>query len=90
MNKKIVILGAGYAGLLIAKKLEKKFRNTKADITLIDKNPFFTMLTELHEVAAGRVGEENIRIDLKKIFANWDCDVGVGDTSGRTLCAQSV
>ncbi|MCL2559140.1 MAG: NAD(P)/FAD-dependent oxidoreductase [Turicibacter sp.] len=72
-NKKVVILGAGYSGVLIAKKLEKKLKKAKkldgADITIIDKNPFHTMLTELHEVAAWRVDEEAIRLDLKKIFA---------------------
>ena len=71
-SKKIVVLGAGYAGILIAKKLEKKARKQgiqNLEITIIDKNPFHTMLTELHEVAAWRVDEESIRIDLKKIFA---------------------
>jgi len=72
-NKKVVILGAGYSGVLIAKKLEKKLKKAKkldgVDITIIDKNPFHTMLTELHEVAAWRVDEEAIRLDLKKIFA---------------------
>ena len=71
--KKIVVLGAGYAGILTAKKLEKKFRKLKMDhevsISIIDRHPFHTMLTELHEVAAGRVEEDSIRISLKKVFA---------------------
>ena len=81
MSKKIVVLGAGYAGLLIAKKLEKKLKSTtnNVDITIIDKNPFFTMLTELHEVAAWRVDESSIRIDLHKVFAGRDVNV-VQDT----------
>ena len=33
------------------------------------------MLTELHEVAAGRVNEESIRMDLKRIFAGRNVDV---------------
>ena len=78
-RKKIVILGAGYAGVLIAKKLEKRLRKMKKlsqiEITIIDKNPFHTMLTELHEVAAWRVDEEAIRMDLKKIFAGRDVKV---------------
>jgi NADH dehydrogenase len=70
MNKRIVIIGAGYSGVLTAKKLEKRFRkNSDVTITIIDKNPFHTMLTELHEVAAGRVDEESIRISLKRVFA---------------------
>lgn len=66
----IVIVGAGYSGVLTAKKLAKKFKKDKSvNITIIDKNPFHTMLTELHEVAAGRVDEDSIKISLKRVFA---------------------
>lgn len=68
-KKNIVILGAGYGGILTAKKVAKKFKkNDEITITLIDKNAYHTMLTELHEVAAGRVPEESIRVDLDKVF----------------------
>ncbi len=70
MGKNIVIVGAGYAGILTAKKLAKKFKkHNDVNITIIDKNPFHTMLTELHEVAANRVDEDSIKISLKKVFA---------------------
>jgi len=78
MGSKIVIVGAGYSGILTAKKLEKKLKKAKQNdisITIIDKNPFHTMLTELHEVAANRVDEESIKISLKKVFAGRDVDV---------------
>lgn len=68
--KNIVIVGAGYAGILTAKKLEKRLKKLEdVTISIIDKNPFHTMLTELHEVAASRVEEDSIRISLKKVFA---------------------
>ena len=70
MEQNIVILGAGYAGVLTAKKLAKRFRKQKdIKITLIDKNRYHTMLTELHEVAAHRVEEDSIKISLRRIFA---------------------
>lgn len=72
METRIVIIGAGYAGVLTAKKLAKRFKkNNVRDVTvsIIDKNPFHTMLTELHEVAANRVEEDSIKISLRKIFA---------------------
>jgi NADH dehydrogenase len=72
-KKKIVVAGAGYAGVLTAKKLAKRVKKrglaSRVEITVIDKNPFHTMLTELHEVAAGRVEEESIKIPLDKVFA---------------------
>ena len=69
MNR-IVIIGGGYAGVLTAKKLAKKFKkDAGTSVTIIDKNPFHTMLTELHEVAAGRVEEDSIRIAFRKVFA---------------------
>lgn len=69
MGKRIVIVGAGYAGILTAKKLAKRFKkNDDVTITLIDKNPFHALLTELHEVAANRVDEDSIRVSLKKVL----------------------
>lgn len=70
MGTNIVVVGAGYAGILTAKKLEKKLRKQKdITITVVDRNPYHTMLTELHEVAACRVEESAIRIELAKVFA---------------------
>lgn len=69
----IVVIGAGYAGVLTTKKLEKRLRKQgvaeQTQITLIDKHPYHTMLTELHEVAAARVEEESIKMNLDDIFA---------------------
>jgi NADH dehydrogenase len=79
-KKRIVILGGGYGGILTAKKLARKFKkNEEVEITLIDKKPYHTMLTELHEVAAGRVPEDAIRINLKKIFAGRKVNVVLDD-----------
>ena len=78
--KKVVVLGAGYAGVLTAKKLAKKTGKQKdLEIKIIDKNPFHTMLTELHEVAAQRVEEDSIRINLERVFAGRNVQV-VHDT----------
>lgn len=76
MGKKIVVLGAGFAGVLTAKKLAKRLKKqSDVTVTLIDKNPYHTMLTELHEVAFGRVEEDTVRISLERIFAGRRVDV---------------
>lgn len=74
--KEIVVLGAGYGGVLTAKKLAKRFKKDQdIRIRLIDRKPFHTMMTELHEVAAGRVDEDAIKMDLKKIFAGLKVEI---------------
>lgn len=89
--KRIVIIGAGYSGVLTAKKLEKKLRGgADASITVIDKNPFHTMLTELHEVAAGRVDEDSIRISLRKVFAGRHISFAHDQVEGIDFSEKSV
>lgn len=68
MTKKAVIVGAGYAGVAAALYLNRKGKKDDLEITLIDKNDYHTLLTELHEVAGNRQDEETIRIFLKEIF----------------------
>lgn len=67
--KKIVILGAGYAGVETAKVLSKKFKKDHSvEITLIDANPYHTLLTELHEIAGRRTDKESVMVDLYNVF----------------------
>lgn len=67
MPKKIVIVGAGYAGIEAALFLNKRGRDN-VDITVIDRNPYHTLLTEIHEIAGNRVSEDSVKIPLKRIF----------------------
>ncbi len=69
MKTKILIIGGSYAGVKAGKTLHKIFRkNDDVEITLVDKNPFHTLMTELHEVAGHRTEADSIKIDLRKIF----------------------
>lgn len=70
-QKNIVIVGAGFSGVLCAQRLEKKTARLKnISITLIDKNPYFTMRTEIHAAATGRGKPEAIQYSLSDTFAN--------------------
>jgi NADH dehydrogenase len=67
--KKIAILGAGYGGVAAAKTLHKIYKKDKSvEITVYDKNPFHTLMTELHEVAGGRTEPDAVQVSLEKIF----------------------
>ncbi len=69
-HKNIVVVGAGFGGMYTTKRLAKKLKkNHDVTITLIDKNPFMTMETSLHEVAAARVKPEAIEYDLQRLFS---------------------
>lgn len=71
-KQNIVIVGGGYAGVLTAKKLIKKLKKEiktgDVEITLIDKQPYHTLMTELHEAAFDRTNSEAIKVYHKKIF----------------------
>lgn len=68
-TKKIVVLGGGYSGIAAAKAFQKKLGTSSyVEITLIEKNSYHTLLTELHEAAAGRVRPSALRISYDDIF----------------------
>lgn len=76
MSHKIVILGAGYAGVQAALTLyKKKKKGEDIEICLIDKNPYHTLLTELHEVAGNRIDEDGVIVPLRDIFRYTDVHI---------------
>ncbi|MBS1774411.1 MAG: NAD(P)/FAD-dependent oxidoreductase [Bacteroidetes bacterium] len=61
---KIVILGAGFAGLQVAKKLRK----SKCDVLLIDQFNFHQFQPLFYQVATARLEPSSISFPLRKIF----------------------
>lgn len=88
-KKRILILGGGYAGVWAGKILEKKYRKRMdVEITLVDKNPFHTLMTELHEVAGWRVEPESVQVPFRKIFGARKIDVRVDTITGVDFQAK--
>jgi len=61
MEPKIVIIGGGFGGLAVAKRL----RHVQADITLIDRRNFHLFQPLLYQVATGGLSPANISVPLR-------------------------
>lgn len=64
----IVILGAGYGGLLTTIQLRRKLRRHNVNITLVNKYDYHYPSTWLHEAAAGTIQNEHTRISIKNVI----------------------
>lgn len=73
LKKKIVILGAGFAGLFALKSMYRYLKNWRDfDILIIDKNNYFVFTPLLHEVATGGIDPSDIVFPIR--------DLAVGGT----------
>ena len=63
-QKRVVIVGAGFAGLTLAKKLAAKF----FQVILIDKNNYHQFQPLLYQVATSGLEPSSISFPLRKIF----------------------
>ncbi|MEO7531779.1 MAG: NAD(P)/FAD-dependent oxidoreductase, partial [Sediminibacterium sp.] len=63
-QQRIVILGAGFAGLQLARRL----KNTDFDITLIDQYNYHQFQPLMYQVATGRLEPSSISFPLRKVF----------------------
>ncbi|GAA4723180.1 NAD(P)/FAD-dependent oxidoreductase [Brevibacillus fulvus] len=65
---KILVLGAGYGGLLTTLGLQQKLNYNEAELTLVNKHDYHFITTWLHEPAAGTAPIEHARVDLDTIL----------------------
>lgn len=67
MMKKVVVLGAGYAGLKTVVELQKKCQG-EVEITLVDENSYHYEATDLHEVASGNLPASKITFPIADVL----------------------
>ncbi|MCA1011073.1 NAD(P)/FAD-dependent oxidoreductase [Halobacillus halophilus] len=67
-NPNIVILGAGYGGIITAVKLQKSLGVNEANVTLVNKHSYHYQTTWLHENAAGTLHHDHTRIPIKDVI----------------------
>ncbi|MFC2947388.1 NAD(P)/FAD-dependent oxidoreductase [Virgibacillus sediminis] len=64
---KIVVLGAGYAGLTTTKRLTQQLSPEEAEIVLVNKHNYHYETTWLHEVAAGTINPNQARVMISDV-----------------------
>ncbi len=88
---KILVLGAGYAGMMTTKKLSQQLRPDEADITLVNKHNYHYLTTWLHEVAAGTATPNSSRVmisdvvNTKRVQLHFDSVVEIKKDEQRVI-----
>ncbi|MBA4536016.1 NAD(P)/FAD-dependent oxidoreductase [Bacillus aquiflavi] len=65
---KIVILGAGYGGLMTTVRLQKMVGMNEVDIVLVNKNEYHYETTWLHEASAGTLHHDRVRYNIADVI----------------------
>ncbi|HEX7057810.1 MAG TPA: NAD(P)/FAD-dependent oxidoreductase [Bacilli bacterium] len=71
---RIVILGAGYGGIVTAIKLQKELHYNEADVTLVNKHDYHYFTTHLHMPAAGTDDPKHASINILKLIDEFKID----------------
>jgi len=77
MSKHIVILGAGYGGLLSALTVRKYLNSQEAYVTVVNQYPTHQIITELHRLAGGTTSEGSVALPLDKLLKGKDIDLKI-------------
>jgi NADH:ubiquinone reductase (H+-translocating) len=64
----VVILGAGYGGLMTTVRLQKMVGVNEANITLVNKNDYHYESTWLHEASAGTLHHDRVRYPIADVI----------------------
>jgi len=64
----VVILGAGYGGLMTTVRLQKLLGVNEANITLVNKNDYHYESTWLHEASAGTLHHDRVRYPIADVI----------------------
>ncbi|WP_186578234.1 NAD(P)/FAD-dependent oxidoreductase [Aquibacillus kalidii] len=90
MSKKIVIIGAGYGGLLSALTVRKYLNQSEAEVTLVNQTPTHQIITELHRLAAGNVSEQAVAMPLEKLIKNKDIALRIAKVESFAVDKKQV
>lgn len=90
---RIVILGAGFGGVYVAKKLVPAVRAGMIDLTIVNRTNNFLFTPLLHEVATGGLNPRSVAEPLREIFVGTKVCIIQGwvdsiDSGARTVAVR--
>ncbi len=88
-KRRVLILGSGFAGLYAALRFEKKLRESDdVEVTLINRENYFSFTPMLHEVAASDLDMTHIVNPVRKLLRR--VRFFLGDVESVDLAAKQV
>ncbi|MFC4304393.1 NAD(P)/FAD-dependent oxidoreductase [Cohnella boryungensis] len=90
MSKEILILGAGYGGLLSALSARANLTVDEANITVVNRVGTHQIITELHRLAAGNVSEKAVALPLEKLLKGKQINITVGEVQSIDVEGKKV
>jgi NADH:ubiquinone reductase (H+-translocating) len=87
---KVVILGAGYGGLITSRQLEKTLRNGEAEVILINKHDYHYISTQLHKTGAGTASDDKITLHIPDLLQTNKVHFKKGTVESVDFATQNV
>lgn len=87
MTHRVLVLGAGYAGLPAAKRLAVRLRGRDAGVTLVNATDRFVERIRMHQLAAGQTLRD---LPLSEILAGTGVDLVTARVTAIRLDARTV
>ena len=88
MTKRVVILGAGFAGLNVARHLDRLARRDELDVTIVNRENYMLFSPMLPEVASGSIEPRHIAPPVRAILGKAAFELG--EVTGVDFTARSV
>lgn len=87
---RIVVLGAGFGGTYVARRLRRAAKRGIANVMVVDRANHFLFTPLLHEVATGGLTAASVAEPLREAFVNTPIDVVSGEVELVDRAAKTV
>ena len=87
----VVVIGAGFGGLAVARRLADRENPAPVDVTVVDRNNFHTFLPLLYQVATAGLNAADVAHSVRAVFQRFDhVDARLGTVTGVDWDARQL